>query len=448
VVVTPTLSSQFIIQGAASLSGKLTYVFAPGTYVPHEYDFLTATDGVTGNFTSVTYNGAVPAILTHSTNALTASANLQLAGGSEISQPAGSQPVGGQPATPQTFVIAPADSALFSDQSQALAETTQQSTDLLLDKGVNGGAAASAACATGAQLAPANISPRGTSLAGAMTSAAASAFCQAGGWVEADGAALNDTANAGYSADTAGFTAGIDRLFAASGARLGFAIGYDTTNLNDSAGGQASTGVTRLSLYASQPVSRFNLAGALTYGIASDTTTRASGIARIGESHGANLIAGGVQAQTSVSLGDFNLVPAAGLRFADINGASFAESGQRGLAAAFALDGDIPAYLSVQPYLGLGLTRTFTTDSGVAISPNVFIGYQVEVANRGQAARLTAADGTLFTGTQTTNGTSAAQLAAGMTAGHNNWALYANYAAQISGTWTSQTGEAGLRISF
>ena len=115
VIVTPTVSSQFLITGNATLAGSLKYVFAPGIYTAHVYDFLTATGTVTGDYASVTYAGAAPTIFTRSTNTLADGANLTLAGsGSQDTGPAppatGNPPAsgGGAPSAPPIIaVVAP-----------------------------------------------------------------------------------------------------------------------------------------------------------------------------------------------------------------------------------------------------------------------------------------------------------------------------------------------------
>jgi outer membrane autotransporter protein len=327
-----------------------------------------------------------------------------------------------------------------------MAEISQQATDLLLGKAVNGGGGG-AACATAAQMNPASLSPRGTSLAGQLASAAAGAICNAGGWVDADGGFLNQSGAAGYHAATAGFTAGIDHLFAGTDTRLGLAIGYDTTNLNDKAGGQASDGITRFSLYADQPAGPVNISGVLSYGLANDSTTRAAGLGTIGESRNAGIVSGGVAASTTINLGPYAVLPAAGIRFASVGAETFAESA-RGLQAAFAVSGAIPLYSSVQPYVSLGLNRSFVTDDGTSISPSLTIGYEVQAADRGLGARLRAADGTGFASAQSEQAAGDAILAAGLSAGRGNWSFFASYAAHVAANWTAQTAEAGLRIRF
>jgi hypothetical protein len=158
VVVTPSLSSQFIITGNAALAGGIKYVFAPGIYAAHVYDFLTATGAVTGKYSTVTYGGAAPTIFTRSTNIMPGGADLVLAGSGTQNTgpaaPAGSSPAaGGTPAVPQVAgVVAPEDGSLFSAEPQMLAEITQQDTGMLLGKAAQGAAAGNDDCAAAAEM--------------------------------------------------------------------------------------------------------------------------------------------------------------------------------------------------------------------------------------------------------------------------------------------------------
>jgi uncharacterized protein with beta-barrel porin domain len=434
VVVTPTASSQFNITGAAALAGTVNYNFAPGSYSPTTHAFLTATNGVTGTFTSEI--NSVPAGFTSSIP-IPDSTTFPTIDDVDL-------------ILTKSFVIAPSDDSIFSAQSQALATDAQQTTSLLLDKAVLGGNAGNETCAAAAQVSPASSSPNGVNEQARLASALGSGFCQAGGWIEATGSFMNAGASggaSGYSADTAGFMAGLDRLVDTSGTRLGFAIGYDQIFLNDDSGGSGSMGVTHLALYGSQPVGPITLAGVFGYGQASNTTSRATGVGNLSESNNNNIISGGVQASTNVSLGQFALLPEAGLRVASVSGGDFAESGQ-GFIAAFAVSGRTANYTSVQPYVTLGLSRSFTTASHVVISPDVQIGYEYEAEDRGVATEIFSADGTAFSTAHNNLDPSDGLLSAGLSAGKNNWSLYADYKAQLSGNWTAQTVEAGLRVTF
>jgi hypothetical protein len=426
VIVTPTESNRLIITGTATLSGNLAYEFAPGTYmVGKKYNFLTATGGATGGFSTVAYNGDIPDDVTKSTHVVfkngVLGSNLTLSG-----------------------TVNPLDGSIFAAANQDAAINAEAANDELLGK-ANGGADNPAACAAAARAMPDANAPRGASTASRLTGAVANAFCGAGGWIEATGTAM--TVDDAYTANDAGFLAGIDKPIDAAGTRLGLAIGYDESWANDNQGGKASAGTVRVGLYVAQPIGAFTLAGDLMYGHAADTSTRPTGLGDAAGSYGADIINGGVQLSTSSALRGIDLTPSAGLKFAVIATGGFAETAPSGLSP-FAVKAQSNSYTSAQPYLNLKLSKTFTTSSLVTITPSVAFGYALEAGNNGKSVNLTSQDGTWFNSGHTNLDASGAKLAAGITAGKNNWALYASYAATIAGNYTAQAGEAGLQINF
>jgi uncharacterized protein with beta-barrel porin domain len=426
VAVTPTVTSQFIVTGTAALDGGLEYTFAPGTYHAGSYNFLSATGGTTGNFSSVTYNGAVPAALTHGTSADSSGANLNLSGGG---------------------VVGPADDSVFSNINQQAATTTQDVNTSLLDKATEGSAAGNeAACAAAAA---ANATP-GSSTAAQMASAIGNAFCGAGGWIEATGTDSNIDASNGapsYNATTAGFLAGIDTEVNNSGTRLGVAVGYDQSWLKDSQDGSGNLNTVRAGLYGSQVLGVFTLAGDLMYGHTNTNSTRQTGIGAVGGSTDANLLSGGVQAGMTQQVLGYNITPAFGLRVAGVESGGFVESGS-GILAPFKVTGSSSAYESIQPFVSVNISRSFLTASGVTVTPDITAGYFYEAADWGKFVALKAADGTGFKSAYNSLDPNIARLSLGLSAGENNWSLYAKYAAYLTGNFTAQTGEAGLQIKF
>jgi hypothetical protein len=431
VVVTPTLSSQFLITGAAQLAGNLTYVFAPGYYAPHTYDFLTASDGTTGDFANVTYAGFVPPQLTHTTNATPPGANLVLAG---------------------SGLVTPGDDGVFNAQTQAMADSAQQANTSLLGKasqGAGAGSSAAAACAAEAGAAQ-NTATGSATTASRMASAVASAFCGAGGWIEATGTEMNAGGSGGaddYHADTGGFLAGVDKAVNNIGTRIGLAVGYDESWLHDGGGGKADVDTVRVGLYASQPIGRFTIAADVMYGHGDNHTHRATGIGQANGSYGTNIYSGAVQGSTELFLGPVELVPAAGVRIAHIASGSFAETGG-GFIPAFAVSSNGTDYTSVQPFVNMGLSHSFLSASGMTVTPSAGVGFIYEAGDRGKAVDVTAGDFTSFAATHNNLDRATAVLSAGIAAGRDNWSLFAHYTAYVSGNWTSQTAEAGLQVKF
>lgn len=429
VVVTPAASSVFSVSGNATLNGNVTYELAPGTYSAKAYTYLTASS-ITGKFTSETYNNGTASLggLTESTSYL-ADPSVQLV----LTQPA---------------VVRPADDSIFSDSLQAEAQLAQQNTGQLLDKATAGGVS-NEVCQSEAPLAPAGTAGS-TSTEAQLVSALGSTFCRAGGWIEATGALMNvggGNSVAGYNANTAGFLAGIDKQLNEEGTRLGFAVGYSDTFLRDGTGGGSSTGVVNVSLYAAQPVGRVTLSGVISYGNANTSTSRAGGVAGVQGKSSANVFSGGAQASSQFDLGQIVLVPAAGIMVAGVNGNDFGETAPVGLSA-YALSVNGTTYSSVRPYASLQVNDSFTTASELLISAHARAGYEYEAGDRGVSTSLLAADGTGFSSSHLNLDPSDALLSAGVSVGKNNWSLYANYVAHVSGNWTAQTGEFGVHVKF
>jgi hypothetical protein len=431
VVVTPTISTHLNVSGTATFSGGLTYIFAPGTYTPgYKYNFVDAAGGASGKFTTVTYLGATPEYVSKTTHVLITGGIL------------GSDLVLGR--------VAPLDGSIFADANQDAAQNAQAANDTLLDHAAGEDDANAAACAAATRVMPGQTDVRGTNLATQMTSAVANAFCGAGGWVEATGATSSIDASGGvpgYDANDAGFLAGLDRPVTGFGTKLGVAVGYDSAWLDDKAGGKASASTVRVGLYAAQPLGRFTIAADIMYGSASDTSTRPTGVGAASGSYGGNVVNGGLQISTGLDVNGFAVTPEAGLKFADVNTNGFSETAPSGLRA-FAVRPQTSSYASVQPYLDVGLSKSFTTESLITITPSVSAGYQLEAGDRGKSVNVSAQDSTLFAGGHTNLDAGGAKIGASIAAGKGNWSLYARYNATLAGNYTAQAGEAGLQINF
>jgi hypothetical protein len=448
-------TSDFVITGNASLSGAVEFTFAPGTYAADTHSFLSATD-VTGTFTSQHYinapSGLTASVLyTDETDPL-----LQLSGtgagivntGTTTASTITTPPIITPPVTPPIFVVRPPDTGIFADELQSSANLAQASNAALLGKAAEGAAAASAVCGAEAGATPAQTTPDKITGVEKLTNAVADAFCGAGGWIQASGTALNaegEGATPGYNADTAGFLAGIDAPVNNAGTRLGLSLGYDETFLADAAGGKGQVDTFRAGIFGSQAVGNFMLAGDFLYGHTSTNSQRVTGVGYAKSGTDGNIYSGALQADTLVHLGALNLVPQAGLRIAGLSAGSFAESG---VLPAFALTGNSGFYTSVQPFINLDVSTVFLTQSNVSITPDASFGYAYEAGDIGHALIVTSRDGTHFATDYLKLDPNIASLSAGISAGAGMWSVYARYSAELTGNWTSQTGEAGLRLRF
>jgi hypothetical protein len=410
VAVTPSASTAFQITGSAHLAGAVTYAFAPGFYEPHNYQFLTATGGVTGAFATASYGGVVPAGLNISTQMGPNSATLVLstgAGATVLSAAAAAF----DPPPSEQIVVAPADESLFSSQLQNMTALAQQANAGLLAK---------------------------------------AAKLPSGGWAMATGDSISQSAGGGapgYSASGGGFLAGLGGKLGTRGTSMGIAAGYDSTWLTDHDGGKASAGTVRVGLYAAQTFGRFTLAADFLYGHANSSTTRPTGAGMANGKAGADSFAGGIQAGTEIELQHYVLTPAAGLLVGSVNQGGFTETGG-GYVPYFALSPAPAGETSVQPFASLGLSRAFIAPSGTSITPSINVGYAYEAGDTGTAMALTAPGGAVFASPYNNVGRSMGRLAAGVTVARGNWAVFAHYSAQLSGTGTLQMASFGVEGRF
>ena len=415
----PFATTHFVITGTATLAGGVKYYFAPGTYKAGTVAFITAAGGITGGFSSATYN-------------------LQPAGFLAQTQVSGTDGA----LSFAALTVAPLNDGIFSDEIQSSAAQAQLGNAALLAKAAAGDAASSGSCAAqpGTQ-AHAGVQKIASDVAGAI--------CGAGGWIQATGTAMRADGEAdvsGYTANTAGFLAGISRAVNNTGLRLGLALGYDETALN-SAGSKGIVDTTRVGMFGSQALGRFTIAGDFMYGAASTTTNRVTGAGEARSTDAGDVFSGGLQISTMAPVGGFSLTPTAGLRIAAVNAGGFDESGNS-FATPFTLTGANSAYDSIQPFVTIDVSRAFLTPAGIAITPDASLGYVYEAGANARAVTVTARDGTGFSSQTVVLARNAAQASAGISAGRGAWSLYARYGAETAGNWVSQTGEAGLRVRF
>jgi len=250
--------------------------------------------------------------------------------------------------------------------------------------------------------------------------------------------------NASQFGDTnSGFLAGIDRNIA--GAKIGLAVGYDETSLSDKQGGSASVDTMRIGAYGAVPVGAVTLSASAMDGLATETTTRNSGVGNAAARMSGNVFSGAVQAALPMQLGALSLVPAAGVQIANVSTGGFAESAH---IRQFAVAGSSSGGTTLRPYLRMAVSENFVTASGITITPAASLGVTYQTGNAGGAVNLAARDGTMFNAGTPALGNTAGQMTAGITAGHGNWSVTAKYSAQVAGNWSSQTVSAAFQVKF
>ncbi len=387
----------FAITGTAILGGTLRYVLAPGTYQPASDTFLTATGGVTGSFAQVTASGTGPrATPTQLTVSGAAAGGQAFAAAVTVSGPTLS--------INSAFTVAPAGARLFADTTQAMAM----------------GAFASG----------------GTLLARAGSNA------PSGGWAQATGGLA--AASGAYTLRGGGFMAGLDHGDGFGG-RIGFAVGYDSTNLTEDGAGTAGLRTTRLGFYAMQQMGRFRLSADILGGIVSRHTTRGTGAAAATAQGGGHTISGDMRVALPLSYAGAQFTPAFGLQVASVTAGALDEASA---TQAFAVKVAEASGTTVAPYLRLRVTRNFVTASNLVIAPDVSLGVGAMLNNPGAATHVIAQDGTGFTVAPTHLAPIAGQFGAGIGIGRGNWRVLARYSVTAGGNWSGQNLQAGVLVRF
>ena len=400
--VTPNTASLLKVGGAATLAGSVTFAYAAGTYHPADLKFLNAGGGVTGTFSTVAASTAPPTGLNIGIAYKPNEADLVLA-------------------APVMFV-APNDSEIFSAQNFTFAESNEDAITTLLGRTRPDGDGSTFY----------NLTSEGGP--------------EVRAWTDGIGNFINTNSREvapGLHTTSGGAETGADVALTGQ-TRLGVALGYGRNTFTDSEGGSASQDVFRLSLYGSKNAGPIGLSAVLSYAHAWDNTDRASGLGPARATWGNDAFTGALQASAPFSYGVFVVTPSVGLTVSVLTSARFVETGKPG----FAVTGAASGVTSASPFALLGLSHTLTTESGATITPDAEIGYRDDGASQGGHVTLTAADGTSFANNQFEVNRNGALLGASMTLHRNQLTAFAKYTAMVSGDWTDQRVEAGLRYAF
>ena len=427
VEVSPTVASQLVVGGKASLAGTLALVYDPGTYSAKSYTLVQAAS-VSGSFSAVT--GQVPTPeLTQTVMIDPMDVQLILGG-----------------------VTAPTNDTIFAAMTSALILNGQQANVMVLDRlnsrlDANPSATASLVAPVSPQLAQAGSSNLGA--VGAIAASLPGAIAQYGGWFRGIGsfAQLNGNATApGFGANSGGFLVGFDRPVAPD-LYLGAAAGYIHTDVQEHSTSSGDNGTGRFMAYGG------GWAGpalwTATAGYAHDGINTARGFAGVGtatEAHNGNEFTLAVQGSQPLVVNGVTVTPKAGVPFLHLDESGFTESGANGLD----LSSGARSTDSLQPYVGLSAAQTFVTPEGMQLTPEVRLGYSREVLSNSRALTVATLDGTNFLVQGINPSRDMLTTGVGVTArARDDVFLYANYDALLrTGNTTVQTVSAGLRIRF
>jgi fibronectin-binding autotransporter adhesin len=451
--ISPASSSQLNVRtlpffggGTASLAGTLVLAYEPGVYSARTYTLLSATTavlsgGVTGGFSTVT--GTVPTPgLTQSVSVGPQSVDLVL-----------SPVAGGEALTPsETVVVAPTDDTVFSAVTTTAILNAQWANRMLLDRW-GSGRSGTTNLPSVARLAPPGRSQTASSGSATAMDAVAAALPETmaryGGWFWGAGnfASLNGSAAApGFTARSGGFLAGIDQP-AGDEIWLGAAAGCAHTGMSEHAPSSGDMDTARVAFYGGARLGPAVLSA--TTGFAHDWITTARPLAGIGtaqEGHGGQEVTAAAQASLPLDIGGVRVTPRAGVQFVNLFESSFAETGANG----FNLSNRGRGTDSLQPYLATSSWRSFATDQGSIITPEVRLGYTREALSNSRLVTVATVTGANFPVQGVRPSKNMLTAGAGMTlqAGDNLY-LYANYDAVVpTGNTAYQIVSAGLRIKF
>jgi fibronectin-binding autotransporter adhesin len=451
--ISPASSSQLNVRtlpffggGTASLAGTLVLAYEPGVYSARTYTLLSATTavlsgGITGGFSTVT--GTVPTPgLSQSVSVGPQSVDLVL-----------SPVAGGEALTPsETVVVAPTDDTVFSAVTTTAILNAQWANRMLLDRW-GSGRSGTTNLPSVARLAPPGRSQTASSGSATAMDAVAAALPETmaryGGWFWGAGnfASLNGSAAApGFTARSGGFLAGIDQP-AGDEIWLGAAAGYAHTGMSEHAPSSGDMDTARVAFYGGARLGPAVLSA--TTGFAHDWITTARPLAGIGtaqEGHGGQEVTAAAQASLPLDIGGVRVTPRAGVQFVNLFESSFAETGANG----FNLSNRGRGTDSLQPYLATSSWRSFATDQGSIITPEVRLGYTREALSNSRLVTVATVTGANFPVQGVRPSKNMLTAGAGMTlqAGDNLY-LYANYDAVVpTGNTAYQIVSAGLRITF
>ena len=458
VELSPTAASALHVTGAANLAGTVKLVFDPGIYSAKTFAILTAAT-VTGSFGGGITGNAPTGITTALTTTAT-EVDLALTGNGTVTPPAPPTPptpptTPVTPATPATpaapIIIAPTNAGHAPGVATTTVDGAHQAATTLFDHlrqsrgGIGTDVQAELSGTRPLQLAFAGSSAQ----LGDLVAALPESVSAAGGWFRATGnfsSVGSQATNPGFTSQSGGFLAGFDRPVSEH-LTLGAALGYTRTNVQDEGGvGTSTIDTPRITLYGTYALGPYYLDALLGYGHDGFTDTRVTPVGTASSSHDGDEITAALQASRNVRLGAFTLIPQAGLQFTRLSEGGFGESGANG----FDLTTAGHDTESLRPFLAVALDRTFLTDGGTKITPEVRVGYSREVLNPGRQVNVTTASGAAFLIDGISPSRDQVTVGAGIAAQYSqSLTLFADYDyAPHTGNETSHTVSAGLRVRF
>lgn len=364
--VSPTAASLLMVSGSATLNGALAITYDPGTYSATRYTVVSATNGVSGRFSSVTGTLATGANLGGLQSSVAYGANdvtLLLA------DPASGNSGASGPSTP--VVIAPKNTSVYTALGTAALMNAQSATSAVLDRATR--RAVDTGLATG-----------DTAQAPGISSVWATA-------TGLHGRVSGTGTQPGFKENQYGFLAGAEKR----GERntFGLAGGYSHADLSEENTANSGTRDTlRLAGYASREMGPVDVAATIGYGIHFLSQKRP--FANIGTAEGDHIgqeFTAATQASAPLAFGGIVMTPRVGLRYAYFHANGFDESGAGGQNLRVGTDNT----RSLQPFVGVTFDKAFG-DAQRPMNVQFRVAYAHELLDAGRAVTVASQDGTMF----------------------------------------------------
>ncbi|MFY3166609.1 autotransporter outer membrane beta-barrel domain-containing protein, partial [Achromobacter xylosoxidans] len=359
--VSPTEASLLKVGGSATLNGTLAITYAPGTYSATRYNVVSAANGISGRFSSVTGSLASGADLNGLRSSVAYGANeVALL----LSNPASGMPGDTPGDTP--VIIAPTRTSIYTALGSAALMSAQSATAAVLDRATRRAVASGPADATDTVSVWANATGRHGRLSGS------------GGLP-------------GFQENQYGFLAGADKRVDRN--TFGLAMGYSHAELSEESTESAGTRDTvRLATYASRDLGPVDVTGMLGYGLHFLSQKRP--FENVGTAKGDHVgqeFTAAAQVSKPMALGGLVMTPRLGLRYAYFHANSFDEGGARGQNLLVGSD----TARSLQPYVGMTFDTTFDSAQR-PLNLQFRVAYAHELLDTGRAMTVVSQDGTRF----------------------------------------------------
>lgn len=360
--VSPTEASLLKVGGSATLNGTLAITYTPGTYSAKRYNVVSAANGISGRFSSVTGSLASDADLNGLRSSVAYGANdvaLLL-----------SDPATGIPGdTP--VVIAPIRTSIYTALGSAALMSAQSASAAVLDRATRR-AVVSTLAADDATGAPDTVSV----------------------WANATGRhgrLSGSGGQPGFQENQYGFLAGVEKRVERN--TFGLAMGYAHADLSEERTQSSGTRDTvRLATYANRDLGPVDVAGMIGYGLHFLSQKRP--FENVGTAKGDHIgqeFTAAAQLSKPVALGGLVMTPRLGLRYAYFYADSFDESGARGQDLHVGSD----SARSLQPYVGVTFDKTFE-GAQRPLDLQFRVAYARELADTSRAVTVASQDGTRF----------------------------------------------------